>query len=100
MDSIMDEYGGGYVDVIAFALRIALLELLHIPGPVILDESFKMVSRDHGFAERAGRFLRQLSEDLGRQIILVTHNDEIASSAHRRLRVIRHNDVSKVIEET
>lgn len=78
--------GGGIVDIVSLALRIAFLQT-HKPkieGPLILDEPAKHVSNDYIY--NVADFLKQTSELFNRQIIMVTHNDHLASigsSAHR-----------------
>lgn len=78
--------GGGVVDIVSLALRIAFLQTHkpRIEGPLILDEPAKHVSDDYIF--NVADFLKQTSELFNRQIIMVTHNDHLASigsSAHR-----------------
>lgn len=72
----IESSGGGAVDVAAFALRAACL-VLHRPRlrkVLLLDEPFKFVSGEYQPAIRS--MLEQLSEELGLQIIMVTHNKE------------------------
>jgi DNA repair exonuclease SbcCD ATPase subunit len=69
--------GGGPLDVASFALRLACL-VLSRPAPrrlLVLDESFKMVSRN--YSKRVGSMLTQLSKELDVQFVLVTHNEEL-----------------------
>jgi DNA repair exonuclease SbcCD ATPase subunit len=83
----MDTSGGGVVDIVSLALRVAIMEL-HKPdiqGPIILDESFKHLSRQHLF--RAGAFLNALAERVGRQIIMVSHKSELVKMAHKAIEV-------------
>lgn len=71
--------GGGMVDVAAFALRVACL-MLHRPRlskVIILDEPFRFVSSQYQEAVRT--MLEELVKDLGLQIIMVTHNDNLAT---------------------
>lgn len=71
--------GGGAVDVAAFALRVACL-VLHRPRlskVVILDEPFRFVSAQYRDKVRA--MLDGLSEDMGVQIIQVTHSEELST---------------------
>lgn len=65
--------GGGVVDVAAFALRLACLVLARPPHRklVVLDEPFKFVSLAKIPKVRA--LLESLSEEMGLQIIMVTH---------------------------
>ncbi|MDH7578811.1 MAG: ATP-binding protein [Bacillota bacterium] len=76
-----DARGGGVVDVISLALRLALLHAFRPPvgGPVILDEPAKHVSEE--FSPQVARFLKSFSQSLGRQIIMVSHNQHLADSA-------------------
>ncbi|WP_036728756.1 AAA family ATPase [Peptoniphilus mikwangii] len=70
--------GGGVVDIISIALRIAFIQLYkpEIKGPIILDEPGKHVSNDYIF--NLGEFLRQASSMFRRQIIMVTHNSHLS----------------------
>ncbi len=76
-----DSRGGGVVDVISLALRVAMMEI-HDPkidGPIILDEPAKHVSED--FISNVAEFLKQISTLFNRQIIMVTHNHHLLESA-------------------
>jgi DNA repair exonuclease SbcCD ATPase subunit len=71
--------GGGVVDVAAFALRLACL-LLATPKRrrlLVLDEPFRMLSRD--YAARVRELIETLSRELGVQIIQVTHSPDLAA---------------------
>lgn len=83
----LDSSGGGVIDVVGFALRVALLEL-HVPkieGPIILDESFKHLSSMHLY--NCANFLGQVSAKINRQIILVSHRDEFVELANSKIKV-------------
>lgn len=71
--------GGGVVDIISLALRIAFLQVHkpQIEGPLILDEPAKHVSED--FIFNVADFLKRTSEMFERQIIMVTHNNHLSS---------------------
>jgi DNA repair exonuclease SbcCD ATPase subunit len=76
--------GGGVVDVVSLALRAAMIQLQNNPpttGPIILDEPGKHVSAQHGV--KLAQFIEFLSRELNRQIILTTHNMDIAASASK-----------------
>ena len=71
--------GGGVVDIVSLALRIAFLET-HKPkilGPLILDEPAKHVSGEYIY--NVSDFLKQNSEIFNRQIIMVTHDNFLAA---------------------
>lgn len=79
--------GGGVVDIISLAIRIAFLQIHkpQIQGPLILDEPAKHVSEDYIF--NVGDFLRQTSEMFNRQIIMVTHNHHLSNISNNAFRV-------------
>ena len=74
----MTESGGGAIDVASFALRVACLMLSRSqPRKIlILDEPFKMISRDHN-RQRVRELIETLSKEMGIQIILITHDPEL-----------------------
>ena len=83
----VDTSGGGVLDVVSLALRVAILELHkpRIEGPIILDESFKHLSRQ--YLQSAGGFLEALADRVGRQIIIVTHQPEIVKMADMSIEI-------------
>lgn len=87
--------GGGVVDVISLALRCVLLERTRMGGPLILDEPGKHVSEE--YARALGELIRAMSEEAGRQIIIITHNTELAETGEIAYRVELRNGESQVI---
>ena len=94
----IDSKGGGLVDIVTTALRLAVLELYEpkIDGPIFLDEVGKHVSSE--YIEAFAYFLKEYSARVGRQIILVTHNETLSGIGDKTFRVIIENGVSKVRE--
>lgn len=86
--------GGGVVDIISLALRYVLLERSRMGGPLVLDEPGKHVSEEYSRA--LGDFIRLMSEDAGRQVIIVTHNSELAETGTLAYRVELRNGESRV----
>jgi DNA repair ATPase RecN len=76
-----DARGGGVVDIISLALRIAFLETVRprINGPILLDEPGKHVSEDYILPMT--QFLQSVYETFDRQILFVTHNTHLTESA-------------------
>lgn len=76
-----DARGGGIVDVISLALRIAVIQSIgsYSDGPLILDEPAKHVSSE--YIINVAQFLKQISEVFNRQIIMVTHNQHLSEIA-------------------
>lgn len=74
---IMDSHGGGFIDVIAFILRLVVM---HYVGKdrrelLVLDEAFSHVSRE--YLDNLAEFIKELSEKLHVQMIIVTHKPEL-----------------------
>ena len=88
--------GGGAVDVAAFALRIASWSMARprSRNVIILDEPLRFLSTD--LQERASMMIKELSEKLGLQFIIVTHESVLANYADRTFEVSIRNGRSKV----
>lgn len=94
-----DARGGGIVDVVSIALRLAMMELSRPKpgGPVILDEPGKHVSAE--FAPNLAFFLKSYAEKTGRQVLMVTHNGALAEVADKAFRVTKNAEgVSEVAD--
>lgn len=91
-----DSRGGGIVDIISLAIRIAMMEINEpkIQGPLILDEPAKHVSDE--FITNVSEFLKQIGSTFKRQIIMVTHNNYLLESADICYRVSLKEGVSIV----
>ena len=86
--------GGGVIDVITLALRLAIGELSRVQGPIFMDETTKHVSAE--FAANIAYFLKEYSQKFGRQIILITHNEKLAEIGDVNLGVSQENGFSRV----
>lgn len=77
-----DDMGGGIIDVISFALRVVLwsLQKPKTRNFLVLDEPMKYVGKGE-LLERAGMMLREISHRLGIQLVLVTHEPQLAEIA-------------------
>ena len=75
--------GGGAVDVASFALRIASWSMQRPKTrPVmILDEPMRFLSVDH--QERASEMIKEVSDKLGIQFIIITHEPTLAAAADK-----------------
>lgn len=95
-----DSNGGGIMDIISLALRIAVLQIHHDPhinGPIILDEPGKHVSEE--YAEKMATFLQQMSTHFNRQIIMVTHQPYLAEVADKSFEVQMIGGKANVTEQ-
>lgn len=89
--------GGGVVDSVSLALRIAFLLKLGdlADGPLMLDEPAKHLSDD--FIIQIAEFLKQISRMTGRQILFVTHNVHLAEAGDATYFVDKKMGQSEVI---
>lgn len=94
----LTEAGGGAVDVAAFALRIATYTMKHprSRATVLLDEPMKNVSRD--LQEKASQMIKEVSEKLGIQFVIVTHEPTLSEFADKTFKTTYRNKRTKVTE--
>jgi len=94
-----DAEGGGLVNVVAFALRVALWSLTKQSRAVfVLDEPFMFLHSRDAHAKVA-ELLSSISERLGLQIIMVTGEDEsqeIIEGANKVIRIKKTKGVSAI----
>ncbi len=93
----MDSHGGGLVNVIALVLRLTIVALT--PGlsrTVVLDEPFAQLSS--GYIEGMSTFIRELVDATDIQLIIVSHESEIAEVADKAYRLYRGDDGTLMVE--
>lgn len=88
--------GGGAVDVAAFALRIASWSLLKgmSRNTIIMDEPMRFVSEE--YKDKASWMMKEVSEKLGIQFIMVTHEPKLTSAADKIIETRMKNKVTKI----
>ncbi len=94
----MEAVGGGVVDVAAFALRVALWSLKRPkPRPVmVMDEPFRFLSSD--LQDRASKMLKEISDKLGIQFLIVTHEENLLKAGDRVFDIKLNGGVSEAIK--
>jgi len=92
----MSAAGGGAVDVAAFALRLSLWTMKKSAPVMILDEPFRFLSTD--LRPRAAKLVKELSERLGIQFVIVTHDETLAGAADKTFKVTKKGKESNVEE--
>lgn len=92
-----DAAGGGLVDVMSFALRLAAWTLSGTDAVIVLDEPFKFLSEN--LRPLAGQILRELSEKLGLQIIMVTHDKHMVEISDKVFEIDQKHRRSYVHEK-
>jgi DNA repair exonuclease SbcCD ATPase subunit len=95
----LEASGGGAVDVAAFALRIAswTMQRPRSSNVMILDEPMRFLSVD--LQERASQMIKELSDKLGIQFIIISHEHTLAAAADKVFEVSKRKGVSKIVEQ-
>jgi len=94
-----EDMGVGILDIISFAFRIVMWSL-HSPRPrnfFLLDEPMKFIGKGE-LLERAVSMIREISERMDLQFIIVTHEPQIAENADKAYG-ISHNGKHSVISD-
>lgn len=91
-----DGSGGGPVDISTYALRLGSLTLSRprLRPVLLLDEPFRFVSKAR--MPYAGQMLKETADELGIQILMVTHIDELIKSADEIFNVAIKNGESYI----
>jgi DNA repair exonuclease SbcCD ATPase subunit len=79
--NVIDNFGGGIVNIESFLLRIITLFQCKLSPYLILDESFSNLSED--YIENCSKLLKSLCEQLGLTIFLVTHQPVMLAHADK-----------------
>ncbi len=90
----MEASGGGVVDVASFALRIAIWSISNTDNIMILDEPGKWISKD--LIPKFALIIKELSEKLNLQFIIVTHITELTETADKIFNVVLKKGISEV----
>jgi len=95
----IDASGGGAVDVASFALQLALWKIgqPQTRNTLILDEPLKWLKGDD-MPVKGASIIKELSEKLGIQIIMVSHSSELIDAADTVFEVTKEDGVSEVKE--
>ncbi|MBM7623270.1 ATP-binding protein [Sporohalobacter salinus] len=88
--------GGGIVDVVSLALRIAILESYRpkVAGPLVLDEPAKHVSEE--YISNVAQFLKHINQHFSRQVIIVTHKSYLSEIGDKAFQVKLREGISEV----
>jgi DNA repair exonuclease SbcCD ATPase subunit len=91
-----EESGGGMMDLVALCLRVVLWAIRspRTAPVIILDEPLKFL--DGVRLEQAGQMICKLSDMLGLQFIIVSHEDQLIESADVMYHVEKVGKVSEV----
>lgn len=94
----MDASGGGAVDVASFALRVASWSMQHprTRPVIVLDEPMRFLSTD--LQPKASEMIKELSEKLGLQFIIITHEEMLTEEADKVFEISQPKEVTKISE--
>lgn len=88
--------GGGVLDIVALALRIAMWSLQpNKSNTFIFDQPFTNVSAD--VLPRVADLLQELSERMGLQFIIINHLEQFHNDEFKEITIRLEEGVSKVI---
>ena len=90
-----EQNGGGLVDVLCFALRVAVFNISHTDNVMVYDEPMKFLSK--GFREKASELVHTLSERINIQFIEVTHITEMMENSDKQFVIKKINGVSEAV---
>lgn len=92
-----DDLGGGILDVTSVSTRFVLYGIqLHKSRPIFFfDEPLKFVGKGD-MLDRAGNILRELSHKSNIQLIIFTHEPQLAEIADRAFEITKDNKISRV----
>lgn len=76
----LSSFGGGAVLLSSFVLRLAVMTRLKMADLLLLDESLSAVANK--YIPACSDFMRQLAEETGVNILMVTHNEDFMDRAH------------------
>jgi len=89
--------GFGAADVASFALRVAMWSMNRTENFMVFDEPFRNLDDDQ--MVQAALLLSTLSEELGIQMVVVTHKEALKANAGKIYRVTKMDGVSRAVVE-
>ena len=92
--NIVDSFGGGIADIISILQRIIFVYKFNTAKIIVLDEAGKWISSCK--QDDFGKFLSEISNKLGIQIILITHKNEVLAHSNKIFRVTKSGAFSSV----
>lgn len=90
--------GGGKVTIAAFALQMAVIEYAEVKGPLFLDEVTRYVDRQA--VSKVALLLKEYSLNNGRQVINITHHEEVAETADIKYAISKNKKGEAVVRRT
>ena len=90
-----DEVSGGQADVMCFALRVILWAMQHdrTRPTLVFDEPFSALGHSN-HTEAISEMVTYISEMMGLQFVIITHNTEIATAAMTHYEIVMSKGIS------
>lgn len=86
--------GYGAADIASLALRVVFWSLSDLRPVIVMDEPLRFLSKD--LMEKASEMLSSLTKELGLQLIIVTHANELALAADKTFTVSQTKGISHI----
>jgi len=95
----IDNLGGGVVDITSIALQVSLWSMGNprLSPILLLDEPLRFL-KGESMPRKGAALLKKISEELGIQILLISHQEEQIESADRVFQIKKHKTISTVKE--
>lgn len=77
--NMLDSFGGGLVSIVSFLFKVIVSIINRNEKFMIFDETLNFVSIQ--YQEPLSKFIRQLCEDMGITLVLITHQPAMAEAA-------------------
>lgn len=88
--------GGGKIVVVGLLLQLAFIEQFKLTNTIFLDEVGKMV--DMRAIDKVAKFLKAYSVKFNKQLIFITHHEELEETADIVFKISKPKTVSEVQE--
>jgi ABC-type thiamine transport system ATPase subunit len=88
---VLTEAGGGVADVVEYALELGIWSISNARPIKLSDESFKNLSV--GLQNYASQMIKELSQILNMQIIMVSHLPKIINSADKIIDITEYRKI-------
>lgn len=76
----LNSFGGGAVLFASFILRLSVMARMNMANLLILDESLSALANK--YVPNAADFMKEISDKMGINILMVTHNEDFMANAH------------------
>lgn len=94
VEGTLESFGGGVLSLVSFIMLVSTIVLKEKRRFIVLDESLNAVS--FVYQEPLSNFMRQLCDDFGFDILLISHQPELDTHASSQYLVTKGNKGTKI----